>query len=320
MIEVSFRALTRAQRLAWTLLLLMCLALVSNEAYSHVDRRPKPHRDPITKSHRFPDFTQFIKEWKGPNTHIKNERHLVIADEKSWAKLWREHDPSVKRIPKVDFEKHMIIGMFNASYSKGNFRIEKVLPWGVSNGRNDARNHFKVYIIGSDKVKVGISFHMVLVESMRWPIHFYRRKEGGKACRIVVINSPHKTQVGHEKVYRFKGDALNKAAEYLFQRCIIKNFPTYKPALFVQNSRRQNGVWYFQFHGNFGLHSQREVAFQKDVAAVIAMDAKTGNILMCDLARFKQFSSEKIKKFFAKYPHGKKLKFDSQLSKKNSKP
>lgn len=45
-------------------------------------------------------------------TNIRDQRNVVIRDESAWAALWNEHAGPGVAVPKVDFDKQMVIGVF----------------------------------------------------------------------------------------------------------------------------------------------------------------------------------------------------------------
>ena len=58
------------------------------------------------------DYPNFTTVEPGVRTNIHEQRNVVVRDEAAWASLWAEHAGSGQAVPKIDFSKHMVIGVF----------------------------------------------------------------------------------------------------------------------------------------------------------------------------------------------------------------
>jgi len=57
-------------------------------------------------------YTNFETIGAEVRTSIRDQRNVVIRDESAWATLWNEHAGPGVAVPKVDFAKQMVIGVF----------------------------------------------------------------------------------------------------------------------------------------------------------------------------------------------------------------
>ncbi len=66
----------------------------------------------------FPPATKFVREWSGTQTAIQDKRLVAVRSQAAWKKLWAEHAPGVQP-PIVDFQRHMVYGVFNQTVPAG---------------------------------------------------------------------------------------------------------------------------------------------------------------------------------------------------------
>lgn len=71
--------------------------------------------------------TQVIAQ--GQTSHVSNARQIVIKDQVAWTKLWQEHLGQNLNPPAVNFNTHMVIGLFLGSRSNGCYAIDDVHVW-----------------------------------------------------------------------------------------------------------------------------------------------------------------------------------------------
>ncbi|MGH8855075.1 MAG: hypothetical protein ACREWI_12445, partial [Telluria sp.] len=67
-------------------------------------------------------------------TQVKTERDVVVRDEAAWASLWAEHAGKDVALPKVDFSKEMVIGVFRGAQPDG-CRSTWIETLGFENGK-----------------------------------------------------------------------------------------------------------------------------------------------------------------------------------------
>lgn len=58
------------------------------------------------------DYVNFTTVEPHVRTGIHEQRNVVVRDEAAWASLWAEHAGSEHALPKIDFSKKMVIGVF----------------------------------------------------------------------------------------------------------------------------------------------------------------------------------------------------------------
>jgi hypothetical protein len=61
---------------------------------------------------------------RGPNSGIDEPRQVVVRAAEQWQALWRQH--STEPAPTVDFEKHMVAGVFLGSRPTAGYDVEVV--------------------------------------------------------------------------------------------------------------------------------------------------------------------------------------------------
>ena len=62
---------------------------------------------------------------KGDQSNIEDAAQKVIQTDAEWAALWRRHSPD-RPMPKVDFTREMVIGVFMGSRSNAGFSTEVI--------------------------------------------------------------------------------------------------------------------------------------------------------------------------------------------------
>jgi hypothetical protein len=60
---------------------------------------------------------------KGDQSNVENATQVFIQTDAEWAALWRRHAPD-RPMPKVDFGREMVIGVFMGSRSNAGFSTE----------------------------------------------------------------------------------------------------------------------------------------------------------------------------------------------------
>jgi hypothetical protein len=103
---------------------------------------------------------------KGAFSGITNRQQLVITNQQAWEQLWAKHNVTSKpteKIPKVDFEKEMIIAIAMGKQRTGGYRIEIT---GVETGADKLRITYKRYAPPPDGINLQVitsPFHFVAV-------------------------------------------------------------------------------------------------------------------------------------------------------------
>jgi hypothetical protein len=127
-----------------------------------------------------------IREWKGFNVGIERAAEKVIRTPAEWTALWREaHSIQVPppAVPKVDFDKEMVIAVFMGQRPTGGYAItiEDVVF-----GDKEIRVTVREQSPPPDALTTQAltqPFHMVVVKKSALPVKFIR---AGKQARLPI--------------------------------------------------------------------------------------------------------------------------------------
>lgn len=76
------------------------------------------------------------QEWQGDSSGILDPREIVIKDAASWTKLWKEHQSyreSPTSVPKINFKKFMVVGIFLGERGSSGFGVQLTEPKEIDN-------------------------------------------------------------------------------------------------------------------------------------------------------------------------------------------
>lgn len=74
-----------------------------------------------------PEESFLPRDWQGNSSGIREPREVIIKDASSWAKFWAEHQSNMGTpapAPVVNFNKHMVIGIFVGDRGSSGFSVE----------------------------------------------------------------------------------------------------------------------------------------------------------------------------------------------------
>jgi len=77
---------------------------------------------------RLPEVVVKAGEWRGVQCAVQESRHAVFQHPDKWASFWEKamapYSSRLARVPAVDFEKDMVVGVFMGERKTPNYEIE----------------------------------------------------------------------------------------------------------------------------------------------------------------------------------------------------
>ena len=77
---------------------------------------------------RLPDIIVKSDEWRGVQCGVKDARHAVFRHADKWQAFWEKalapYSKQLAKVPPVDFNKDMVVGVFLGERDRPNFEIE----------------------------------------------------------------------------------------------------------------------------------------------------------------------------------------------------
>ena len=68
----------------------------------------------------------FTSVHHGTQSQIEEAREVTIRTAAEWEALWKEHAPPSARLPRVDFSKDMVVGVFLGTRPTGGYSVDIV--------------------------------------------------------------------------------------------------------------------------------------------------------------------------------------------------
>ena len=77
---------------------------------------------------QLPEFIVKSDEWRGVQCGVQEARHVVFQHADKWQSFWQRamapYSARLAKVPPVDFDKYMVVGVFLGQRNRPNFEIE----------------------------------------------------------------------------------------------------------------------------------------------------------------------------------------------------
>lgn len=120
------------------------------------------------------DYVNFTTVEPNLRSQVTTERNVVVRDEAAWATLWAEHAGKDVALPKIDFSKQMVIGVFRGLQPSG---CHYTGVDGVNFEHGKLNVHYVDSVPGPNIACIAIVVypaHLVVVNRSEAPVEFMR--------------------------------------------------------------------------------------------------------------------------------------------------
>jgi hypothetical protein len=119
-----------------------------------------------------------VKEWTGAFSRQETANRVVVKDQKAWEDLWAIMNGRIRpqpELPKIDFDKQMVIGVFMGSRNSGGYSVK------ITGIESNGKLTVKVKETSPGRGMAGAAaltqpYHVVLVPKSDKPVEFVDEK------------------------------------------------------------------------------------------------------------------------------------------------
>ena len=111
---------------------------------------------------------------QGTTSGIVTPQALVIQSAPAWQELWRQHAPSGRPPPPIDFATELVVGVFLGQQPTAGYRVQVVR---VEEGDREVRVIYQVHNPPPEALVVQVltqPFHLIRIPRLGLPIRFIK--------------------------------------------------------------------------------------------------------------------------------------------------